>query len=60
MVQLFLFLVMSLKLLKYLLVSSEINQFKQINRSTLNAIIKPRVEETLEIMWQKLKQYGFS
>ena len=41
------------------LVSSEINQFKQINRSSLNSIIKPRVEETLEIMWQKLKQYNF-
>ena len=41
------------------LVSSEINQFKQINRSTLNSIIKPRVEETLEIVWQKLKQYNF-
>ena len=38
-------------------VSSEENQFKQINRSTINAIIKPRVEETLELVWQKLKQY---
>ncbi|MDC0194634.1 cell division protein FtsA [Alphaproteobacteria bacterium] len=40
-------------------VSSETNQFKQINRSSLNSIIKPRVEETLEIVWQKLKQYSF-
>ncbi len=39
-------------------ISSEINQFKQINRSTINVIIKPRVEETLELIWQKLKQYG--
>jgi len=41
------------------IVSSEINQYKQINRATLNSIIKPRVEETLELIWQKLKQYGF-
>ena len=41
------------------LVSSEDNQFKQINRSTINSIIKPRVEETLELVWQKLKQYNF-
>ena len=39
-------------------ISSEDNQFKQINRSTVNSIIKPRVEETLELIWQKLKQYG--
>ena len=37
-------------------VSSTDNQFKQINRSTINSIIKPRVEETLELVWQKLKQ----
>jgi len=42
------------------LVSSEINQYKQINRATLNSIIKPRVEETLELIWQKLKQYNFN
>ena len=42
------------------LVSSEENQFKQINRSTINAIIKPRVEETLEMIWQILKQYGLN
>ena len=39
------------------LVSSEENQFKQISRNTINLIIKPRVEETLELIWQKLKQY---
>lgn len=40
------------------LVSSEDDgQFKQINRSTINSIIKPRVEETLELVWQKLKEY---
>ena len=40
------------------IISSEQNRFKQINRSTINSIIKPRVEETLELIWQKLKQYG--
>jgi len=40
------------------IVPSEVGQFKQINRSTINNIIKPRVEETLELVWQKLKQYG--
>jgi len=40
------------------IVSNEPNQFKQINRSTVNSIIKPRVEETLEVVWQKLKQYN--
>ena len=40
------------------LISSNENQFKQINRGTINSIIKPRVEETLELVWQKLKQYG--
>ena len=38
--------------------SSEESEFKQINRSTINSIIKPRVEETLELVWQKLKSYG--
>ena len=33
-------------------------QSKQINRSSVNAIIKPRVEETLELVWQKLKDYN--
>ncbi len=40
-------------------ISSEKNSFKQINRLMLNSIIKPRVEETLEIAWQKIKQYNF-
>jgi len=38
------------------IISGENNQFNQINRSTVNAIIKPRIEETLEIVWQKIKQ----
>ena len=37
---------------------SENKQSKQINRSSVNAIIKPRVEETLELVWQKLKEYN--
>ena len=39
------------------LYASDEKQFKQINRNTINSIIKPRVEETLELVWQKLKQY---
>jgi len=39
------------------IVPSELGNYKQINRSTVNNIIKPRVEETLELVWQKLKQY---
>jgi len=39
------------------IISSQENEFKQINRNTINLIIKPRVEETLELVWQKLKQY---
>ena len=39
--------------------SNEPSKFKQINRSTINSIIKPRVEETLELIWQKLKEYNF-
>ena len=38
------------------MISGENNQFNQINRSTVNSIIKPRIEETLEIVWQKIKQ----
>ena len=38
------------------IISGENNQFNQVNRSTINAIIKPRIEETLEIAWQKIKQ----
>ena len=39
--------------------SNEASKFKQINRSTINSIIKPRAEETLELVWQKLKEYNF-
>jgi cell division protein FtsA len=42
------------------LISSEEGQFKQINRSAINSIIKARVEETLELVWQKLKQHGLN
>ncbi len=31
------------------------NTFKQITRSSLNAIIRPRIEETLEMIWQKIR-----
>ena len=37
------------------ILSDKKNNFKQITRSYLNAIIKPRIEETLEILWQKIK-----
>ena len=40
------------------LLGSNNNQFKQINRSELNLLIKPRVEETLELIRQKLKEYN--
>ena len=40
--------------------SSNNNNFKQISRSNLNSIIKPRVEETLEMLWQKVKDNNFS
>ncbi len=38
--------------------NNDISKFKQINRSSINSIIKPRVEETLELIWQKLKEYN--
>ena len=38
--------------------SNDPSKFKQINRSTINSIIKPRVEETLELIRQKLKDYN--
>ena len=41
-------------------ISSEKNSFKQISRSYLNAIIKPRIEETLEMLWQKVKDNNFN
>ncbi len=37
------------------IISGDKNTFKQITRSSLNAIIKPRIEETLEMIWQKIK-----
>ena len=37
-------------------ISGENDKFTQINRSTINSIIKPRIEETLEIVWQNIKQ----
>ncbi len=40
-------------------IGSDPIQFSQINRGVVNSIIKPRVEETLELVWQKLKDYGF-
>lgn len=40
------------------LIGSDPVQFKQINRSEINAIIKPRIEETLELVWQRLKEYN--
>ncbi len=36
--------------------SNDPSKLKQINIGTVNTIIKPRVEETLELIWQKLKQ----
>ena len=37
------------------IISGDKNLFKQITRSSLNAIIRPRIEETLEMIWQKIK-----
>ena len=42
------------------IISGEKNSFNQINRSNLNSIIKPRIEETLEILWQKIKDNNLS
>ncbi|MDC3178265.1 cell division protein FtsA [Pelagibacteraceae bacterium] len=36
-------------------ISGDKNTFKQITRSSLNAIIRPRIEETLEMIWQKIR-----
>tara|TARA_Y100001970_G_C14107185_1_gene788818 strand:+ start:71 stop:1291 length:1221 start_codon:yes stop_codon:yes gene_type:complete len=41
-------------------ISGEKNSFKQIARSNLNLIIKPRIEETLEMIWQKIKDNNFN
>ena len=37
------------------IISGDKNTFKQITRSNLNAIIRPRIEETLELIWQKIR-----
>ena len=37
------------------IISGDKNTFKQISRSSLNAIIRPRIEETLEMIWQKIR-----
>jgi len=41
------------------IMSGDKNMFKQISRSSLNAIIRPRIEETLEMIWQKLRDNNF-
>ena len=46
------------ELIEVPLIGSNSQQFKQINRSIINSIIKPRVEETLELVWQRLKTYN--
>ena len=38
------------------IISGESGKFNQINKLTINSIVKPRVEETLEMVWQKIKQ----
>ena len=38
------------------IISGQNDKFNQINKLKINSIVKPRVEETLEIVWQKLKQ----
>ena len=42
------------------ILGSDQNQSKEINRSELNSIIKPRVEETLELARQKLIEYNIN
>ncbi len=42
------------------IISGEQTVFKQISRSYLNSIIKPRIEETLEMLWQKIKDNNHS
>ncbi len=42
------------------IISGDKNSFQQITRSNLNSIIKPRIEETLEMLWQKIKDNNFS
>ena len=38
------------------IISGQNDKFNQINKLKINSIVKPRVEETLEMVWQKLKQ----
>ena len=40
------------------IISGESGKFNQINKLKINSIVKPRVEETLEIVWQKIKQHN--
>tara|TARA_Y100001970_G_scaffold6328_1_gene7207 strand:+ start:23705 stop:24925 length:1221 start_codon:yes stop_codon:yes gene_type:complete len=40
------------------IISGESGKFNQINKLKINSIVKPRVEETLEMVWQKIKQNG--
>ena len=40
------------------ILGSDSSELKQINLSEVNSIIKPRVEETLELIRQKLKEYN--
>jgi len=42
------------------IISGEKNSFNQITRANINSIIKPRVEETLEMLWQKIKDNNFN
>ncbi len=42
------------------IIADDKNSYKQITRSDLNSIIKPRIEETLEMLWQKIKDNNFS
>ncbi len=42
------------------IISGEKNSFNQISRSSINSIIKPRIEETLEMLWQKIKDNNFN
>ncbi len=42
------------------IISGDKNSFKQITRSNLNSIIKPRIEETLEMLWQKIRDNNIS
>tara|TARA_Y100001970_G_C14148017_1_gene810969 strand:+ start:263 stop:1519 length:1257 start_codon:yes stop_codon:yes gene_type:complete len=40
------------------IIGSDKSQFNQVSRSIVNSYIKPRVEETLELIRQKLKEYN--